>query len=71
MSAAVIQRCHKCQVCNKKINTISVITGTCRCKQIFCSKHILDHNCTFDYKEDYKMNNKLVKLTTEKIETLY
>lgn len=62
---------NKCKVCNKKINFINIITCTCRCKEVFCPLHRISHECIFDYKEDYKNNNKLVKIVGEKIEVMY
>lgn len=57
----------RCQVCSRKISLLESITATCRCKEIFCSMHRIEHKCTFDYKEDYKNNNKLVKCVSDKI----
>ena len=62
---------NRCKICTKKISLLDTVTCTCRCKEVFCPLHRLDHNCTFDYKKDYKDNNKLVKITADKIETLY
>jgi|ETNmetMinimDraft_8_1059916.scaffolds.fasta_scaffold01552_3 hypothetical protein len=44
----------KCFICKKKIK--SIIPSECKCKLIFCRLHIHpdEHNCTFDYKEEYK-----------------
>ena len=61
----------RCKECNKKISFMNALTATCRCKEVFCNFHRIDHKCTFDYKEDYKNNNKLSKITVDKIETLY
>ena len=44
----------KCAICKKKISSLMIPVYTCRCKNIYCSKHILSHNCTFDYKKLYK-----------------
>lgn len=60
----------KCELCNKKV----LIINTCKCNKKFCMKHHHpeDHDCTFDFKEDYKKkltdlnpiikNDKLVKI---------
>lgn len=44
----------KCFLCKKKIK--SVIPCLCKCELLFCRLHMDPdtHNCTFDYKEEYK-----------------
>ena len=44
----------KCYICKKKIK--SIIPCECKCKLLFCRLHMdpVKHNCTFDYKEEYK-----------------
>lgn len=59
-----------CAVCNSKVKTIDVIISTCRCGNIYCMRHRIDHNCTFDYKKDYELNNKLVKINSHKIDKI-
>jgi predicted nucleic acid binding AN1-type Zn finger protein len=48
----------RCHVCKKKT---SIIAFTCKCNPDlkFCSKHRLDHNCTYDYFKENK--EKLIK----------
>ena len=48
---------NRCTVCNKKVG---LIPFTCKCNDNFkfCSKHRLDHDCTFDYK---KMGQEQIK----------
>lgn len=48
----------KCEFCNKKV----LLSNTCKCNKIFCMKHHHpeDHNCTFDFKQDFK--DKFTKL---------
>lgn len=60
----------KCEVCNTKINSmLAEIINKCRCGSIFCRKHMVDHNCTFDYKELYTKQKKdeLVVVKNDKI----
>eukprot|EP00033_Pygsuia_biforma_P000108 GCRY01000135.1.p1 GENE.GCRY01000135.1~~GCRY01000135.1.p1 ORF type:complete len:128 (-),score=5.32 GCRY01000135.1:72-455(-) len=40
------KRCYK-DGCRKKLGLTAV---QCRCGHRFCALHVLDHNCTFDYK---------------------
>lgn len=42
----------KCKICNGKLNPLMIdIMNTCRCKGIYCRKHIFKHNCQYNYKE--------------------
>ena len=45
--------------CNKKI---TIYNNPCKCKLIFCKKHsfFLDHNCTYDYKNEHKKQLKIL-----------
>ncbi len=45
--------------CHKKLNIVESIKGTCRCNQIYCSEHMANHSCKFDYKAFEK--EKLIK----------
>lgn len=40
----------KCNLCKKKLELVKIIQGTCRCGNIYCYEHILQHSCKFDYK---------------------
>lgn len=60
----------RCTVCRSKVKIIDVIISTCRCGNVYCMRHRIDHECTFDYKKDYEINNKLVKVDGEKIERI-
>ena len=57
----------RCHICNKKLKLMGF---DCKCnKNIqFCSKHRLDHNCEFDYKN--KSKNELIKISTPKIDKI-
>lgn len=49
----------RCKVCCKKLSLFTEFE--CRCKLKFCIKHrhSTQHNCTFDYKQEFK--EKLTK----------
>ena len=61
----------RCHTCRKKLGLVSF---SCKCKFVFCSKHryIDQHHCTYDYKKHYEIeylkknqkigNNKIRKL---------
>jgi len=53
---------NKCGKCSKKVSILDSTISKCKCGNIFCMKHRLDHDCAFDYKEMYKNNNGLVKI---------
>jgi len=50
---------NRCFFCNKKLNTLDLITNTCKCNNIYCNKHLffINHNCSFDYINDFKIKN--------------
>jgi hypothetical protein len=57
----------KCEVCNIKINKLlAELTNKCRCGNIFCKKHMLNHNCTFDYNKLYLIQKKEELITVKK-----
>lgn len=49
----------KCQLdtCNCKLGFVKI---QCRCGDYFCSKHRQNHNCTYDYKKNSKINQILI-----------
>jgi hypothetical protein len=55
----------KCEKCNKKLNDLMINIYLCRCKGIYCGKHLHDHNCTFDYKELFCEQMKSATYTVE------
>lgn len=57
----------RCFLCGSKIKTIDSIICTCRCGNIYCMNHRIDHDCKFDYKKEYELNNKLVKVDGTKV----
>lgn len=59
-----------CTTCGSKVKTIDVIISTCRCGNIYCMNHRIDHKCTYDYKKDYDDNNKLVKVCGQKVDKI-
>lgn len=52
-------RCYKCGI---KVKSIDIIKSTCKCKEVFCKKHLFasikdsdkSHLCTYDYFSDAK-----------------
>ena len=44
----------RCKICDKKINSFYKQILTCKCENIFCKNHLSDHQCTYDYKKEYK-----------------
>jgi len=58
-------KCYKC----KKNNYIIL---DCKCKKNFCIKHLNNHKCSYDYKEEQKIkiqkeNPKIIKDKIPKI----
>jgi hypothetical protein len=48
----------QCVVCKRKIISCMTLIHTCKCKNIYCNLHMHDHNCTFDYKENWQNNSE-------------
>jgi hypothetical protein len=61
-----------CQICSKKINSIYLSIYTCKCKNVYCSEHIQNHKCTYDYKSDNitTLKKQLIKVDFEKFERI-
>ena len=55
--------------CKKKIPSVLKEINRCRCGKLYCSKHRLDHQCTFDYHAHYKetLKKELIKVVPEKV----
>lgn len=55
--------------CNRKISFVYKSIGLCRCGNVYCQHHRLDHKCTFDYKSHNKkvLSKELRKVVAEKI----
>lgn len=49
----------ECYICGKKIKPIYKQMYTCRCKGIFCSKHMHKHDCTVNYNHLFREDNKV------------
>ena len=66
------QICQICQICNKKINSIYISIYTCKCKNVYCSEHMQNHRCTYDYKSDNitTLKKQLVKVDFDKLERI-
>jgi len=60
------QQLSQCFECKKKLG---LLPFQCKCKNIYCSKHRLDHKCTFDYKQFKRdqLEKEMVKVTSEKL----
>ena len=56
----------------KKCNKIKYIILECKCKNSYCLKHLdpTKHNCTYDYSNKDKLEDKLQKVVKEKIEKI-
>lgn len=58
----------RCEFCNKKVGLLGMV---CKCGDLFCVKHISDHNCGFDHKKEFR--EKFIKenpvITPKKLET--
>jgi len=58
-----------CHICSKKLSTIDCLIYKCRCNNYFCQKHLFyaDHNCNFDYHNDFKIKNSsnIINLTNK------
>ena len=50
----------RCQLdsCNCKLGIVKI---QCKCELYFCPKHRQNHNCTFDYKKNSKINKILIE----------
>ena len=70
--AQMSQICQICQICNKKINSIYISIYTCKCKNVYCSEHMQNHRCTYDYKSDNitTLKKQLVKVDFDKLERI-
>ena len=46
----------RCFTCQKKVGVFGL---KCKCENIYCSVHFHaeNHNCTYDYKQDYQNNS--------------
>lgn len=43
----------------KKVYLLDMIICKCRCGNLFCYKHRINHNCSYDYAKDYKLLEKI------------
>ena len=61
------KKINRCALCNKKINTLKMITNKCKCNNIYCDTHLFykNHDCMFNYIEEFKNNssNNIIKLS--------
>ncbi|XP_062075989.1 uncharacterized protein LOC133780130 [Humulus lupulus] len=58
---------NRCKDCNKKIGLIGF---SCRCGNVYCSRHRLpeEHACTYDFKATAPPNHHLVHICADKLE---
>lgn len=58
-----------CNECNKPINKFYIDMLKCKCNNIFCSLHLHNHKCSFNYRENHKISirEKLPPLTHNKV----
>jgi hypothetical protein len=56
-----------CYACAKKIGLLDIITCKCRCGNLYCCKHRLDHICSYDYSQNYQIPDKLEEKKLNKI----
>lgn len=56
---------HKCQTCNKKV----MLHGKCKCSNYYCPNHLHQHECSFSYFAQNKLNleKKNLKVETDKL----
>jgi hypothetical protein len=62
-----------CTICTKKINSIYIShIYTCKCKKIYCSEHMHNHMCEYDYKTECKiiLKQQLQKIIPKKFEEI-
>ena len=59
----------KCSICKKRINFSMIKVYTCKCEKKFCSEHLSNHDCTFDYRKKYQeiLNKNLILIQPGKI----
>jgi hypothetical protein len=53
---------HNCKVCNKRV----MFHNRCKCQDLFCSNHMLNHPCSFDHQGQHK---KILEKRNPKIES--
>ena len=62
-----MQRGYKCLICKKKLKHLFIQLNTCRCNNLFCSYHKHDHNCSYNYKTMFSIDDKIKSHKIEKI----
>lgn len=58
-----------CNLCNKRILVVYTDIHTCKCQKMYCSNHLQNHNCDFEYQNNYRkhIEKNLPKITKQKI----
>ena len=59
----------KCTICKKKINKIYSVISTCKCDNMYCLQHLRNHECSYDYKKEFKkfQEENMQKIIPDKI----
>jgi hypothetical protein len=62
----------KCDSCNKKIKLVEQITSKCKCGKIYCGNHKIDHNCDYDYRNEFKnqISSIMITITSDKLDKI-
>lgn len=60
---------HKCFLCKKKLDVVSSVTNICKCSNVFCNDHKIQHECSYDKRKEYKdeIAKKMPKLFPQKV----
>ena len=54
----------RCNLCNKKISIVDVLSSTCKCDKTYCLNHRLPekHNCKHDFLSEVNKEKEIAKL---------
>ena len=61
-----------CKVCKTRINPLMISMYKCKCHNVYCYIHLHDHECTFNYLENFQIeySAKNIKIQKPKIEII-
>ena len=59
-----------CKVCKTRINPLMISMYKCKCHNVYCHIHLHEHECTFNYLENFqkeyeKTHKKILKSKLE------